>query len=94
MKEIKRLVSEIAKIQNKPTSYNEAIEMNLSHYYDVEYSSQYGGYRIINVAVKNRSHQGTFEESSTVNRRTKNKMIDFLNGILVGLEYNQKTNIS
>jgi hypothetical protein len=52
----------------------------------VEYNSVYGGYRVYTLN-KSTSHSGALGESSTCARRKKSDMIEFLNGIIYGLQY-------
>ena len=82
MKEVKILVAKIAEIKGLATSEKQAIEMGLKHYLDAEYASCYGGYRICSVSVETGGHSGALGESSICARRTKSKMIVFLNGYL------------
>lgn len=85
MKDIKILVAKIAEIKGLATSKEQAIEMGLTSYLYVEYSSYYGGYRVCSVTVDSGSHFGALGESSICARRTKSKMIAFLNGYLNAL---------
>lgn len=85
MKDIKILVAKIAEIKGLATSEKQAIELGLKHYLEVEYASCYGGYRVCSVSVEHGGHSGALGESSICARRTKSKMIAFLNGYLNAL---------
>ena len=87
MKRITQLVQEIATLQNKATSKQQAIEMGLESYYGVDHNSIYGGYRIDDIKVDSGACFGTFNESSMIGRRSLKEMTNFLEGILYGLSY-------
>jgi hypothetical protein len=85
MKQIEKLVSEIALIKGFATNKDEAINNGLTEYIEVEFASCYGGYRINMVQVKNGAHHGALGESSACPRRTKGKMIEYLEAYINGL---------
>lgn len=82
MKQVQYLVSLIAQIKGLAISEDEAIEKGLQSYLAVEHSSHYGGYRVVSVNILNGGHGGALGESSACSRRTKSKMVDFLQGYL------------
>ena len=87
MKTIEKLVSEIASIKGFATNKEEAINNGQTEYIEVEFASCYGGYRVNMVQVRNGAHHGALGESSSCPRRTKGKMIIFLEGYINGLNY-------
>ena len=85
MKRIKMLVKEIAELTNKPLTKEDAIKNNKSFYLEIEFSSHYGGYRLVNVSVVHGGHSGVFGESSSVERRSRSVMEAYLEGLLNGI---------
>ena len=85
MKQVKLLVEQIANIKGYAISKDDAINMGLYSYIEVEYNNAYGGYRVVMVRVDSGGHFGALGESSICPRRSKSKMIDFLKGYLNGL---------
>jgi len=82
MKQIQKLVEDIAKIAGLPISRQQANEMQKDYFLHIEYARHYGGYRVVNVNVKHGGHSGAFGESASCGRRSKGQMIDFLTGYL------------
>ena len=82
MKQVQYLVEQIASLKGLAISEDEAIAKGLQSYIAVEHASHYGGYRVIMVNVSNGGHGGALGESSACSRRTKSKMVDFLQGYL------------
>ncbi len=89
-KDIQRLLNQIADLTGNYTNKEDAIKNGKDKFYQIDYNSIYGGYRIAFVNVVSGGHGGTFDESSCVGRRSARKMYDFLRGILAGIEYQQK----
>ena len=85
MKQVQNLVEQIASLKGYAISKDEAISKGLQSYIAVEYASHYGGYRVVMVDVSNGGHGGALGESSSCARRSKSKMIDFLQGYLNAL---------
>lgn len=77
----------IAKLANLPTSRKQAAEMNKDKFLTYEHASCYGGYRLINVAVKTGGHFGAFGLSSTMGRLKASEFYILLDGIEATLQY-------
>lgn len=92
IEKINILLNEIANQTNQATSKEQAQSMNLDKYLFIEYASVYGGYRIVNVGVKNGAHYGALNGSGTENRLNAPKMIDKLSNILNGMQINKQFN--
>lgn len=89
-KELETLLAEIASLLNQSVSYDHAVANGHDKYLYLEYASVYGGYRAVNVGIKNGAHYGAFGESSCVARRKASDMYNFLLGIHYGIEFNSK----
>lgn len=85
MKQVKLLVEQIANIKGYAISKDDALNKGLQSYIEVEYSNAYGGYRVVMVRVEGGGHFGALGESSICPRRSKSKMIAFLQGYLNAL---------
>ena len=86
-KNIEQLIKTISILTNKATNKEEAINKEQKTYLHLEYSSHYGGYRLVNVRLEDGGHWGAFGESSAVNRRSAKAMISYLEGLINGIEY-------
>lgn len=62
------LLSDLAGMTGQATSKEQAIAMGKDRYLFIEYASNYGGYRIVNVGVNNGAHYGAFGGNSTESR--------------------------
>jgi hypothetical protein len=90
MKKLNLILVKIANKLDLATNEKEAISKGQTRYLELEYSSFYGGYRLVNVGVENGAHYGAFNESSCVARRSNKKMEAYLSGILTGINANNK----
>lgn len=85
-KTLENLLTEIATKTGKAISRENAEELGLDRYLWLEYASVYGGWRVVNVVVKNGAHAGAFGGNGCEARVSASKMYDKLSGILAGLE--------
>ena len=85
MKTLQSILNDIASKLNLATTEQQAIEMGLTHYLELDYNSYYGGYRLINVSVESGGHCGAFGESSACNRSSKKVFEAYLSGIYNGI---------
>ena len=92
MKNLNNILEQICTLSNQVMSYDDAINKGRKRYLTIEYSSSYGGYRLVNVSVDSGGHSGAFGESACCNRRPIKQMTSYLEGVLFGLEYATKTN--
>lgn len=74
MKEIKKLVSRI--------------ETLTENRYEVDYNSNYGGYRLENKAEIS-GFYGCFEKNACCDRMNKKEFIAYLEGLIGGLKFNK-----
>jgi len=89
MKYLNQILEDIAELAGLSTSKDAAIKNGHDRYLQLEYNSAYGGYRLVNVLVKNGGHNGAFGESSSCARVSKKEMQSYLNGLLNGLSNNK-----
>jgi len=87
MKELNKILEQIAELSGLSMSKEAAIKNNQDRYLQLEYASIYGGYRLVNVLVKNGGHGGAFGESGSCARLSKKEMTVYLNGLLNGLAF-------
>lgn len=92
MKNLNRILQDICNESNLVMNYDEAIEKGHERYLHIEYSSHYGGYRLVNVRVNNGAHYGAFGESSCISRKPLKAMTSYLEGVLYGLKFSAKKN--
>jgi hypothetical protein len=90
MKNLKLILKDICNELNLPFGYDDAINKGAEIYLDLEFASHYGGYRLINVGVKNGCHYGAFGESSACARKSLKEMKNYLEGLLYGIKYSKK----
>jgi len=81
------LLADLAGMTNQATSKDTAVSMGKSHYLYIEYSSAYGGYRIVNVGVSNGSHAGAFGGNGCEPRLPFKQMELKLRSLIAGAEY-------
>lgn len=86
MKNLNILLKDIAELSNMSTTKEDSIKRGLDYYLELEYSSAYGGYRLVNVSIVNGSHRGAFGESSICPRRSLKAMTAYLEGVLAGIK--------
>lgn len=86
------LLKEIAEKLNLSLTENEAKEKKQNYYLSLEYSSAYGGYRVVNVSIETGGHYGALGGSSTDANLKAAIMEIKLRGILSGIELAQKNN--
>ena len=89
-KQLNNLVKVICDITGLSNNRAQAIEKGQDKYLSLEYASCYGGWRLINVGVKNGAHYGAFGGNGTENRLKAYEMYIKLDSIINGLEYNSK----
>jgi len=90
MKNLKLILLDICNALDLPTNKQDAINKGAEMYLDLEFSSHYGGYRLINVGVKNGAHYGAFGESSACARKSKKEMTSYLEGLYNGIKLGAK----
>jgi len=90
MKHLNIILKDIATKLNLATSKDEAIQKGLDIYLQLEYARHYGGYRLVNVMVKNGGHLGAFGESSACSRKSKKEMTNYLEGLYSGIVAGKK----
>lgn len=83
---LENLLSEIGAKSNKATSHEQAKQMGVDKFLQLEYASCYGGWRVVNVGVANGAHYGAFGGNGCEARLSAAKMYEKLNGILAGIE--------
>lgn len=83
---LNQVLNQIAKELNQATSREQAESMNLDKYLFLENNSAYGGYRVVNVGIKNGAHYGAFNESGAETRLKAAEMMTKLNSILTGIQ--------
>jgi hypothetical protein len=93
MKKLKLILQDICKELNLPFGYDEAILKGSEMHLELEHSSHYGGYRFINVGIKNGGHYGAFGESSACERKSLKVMTNYLEGIYNGIKATKKQTI-
>lgn len=74
MKQLNILLADIAHLLNLAITKQGAIEKGYDYYLELEYNSNYGGYR------------GAFNESASCSRRSLKVMEAYLNGIYNGVK--------
>lgn len=84
------LVEDIANITGRTTSDKEAKEKGQQSFLYLEYSSVYGGYRLICVNVTTGGHGSLPGMSSAEGRKKAKEMETYLRGILIGLNMPKK----
>lgn len=90
MKNLNQILEQIAELSGLVTSKEAAIKNNQDNYLQLEYASVYGGYRLVNVSVKNGGHSGAFGESASCARLSNKEMTAYLNALLNGLKYDKQ----
>lgn len=86
MKQLNILLADIAHLLNLAITKQGAIEKGYDYYLELEYNSNYGGYRLVNVNITNGGHRGTFNESTSCPRRSLKVMTAYLEGIYNGIK--------
>ena len=86
MKNLNIIVKDIASLLNLATSKSESIEKGFTHYIELEYNSNYGGYRLNSVNNQHGGHSGVFGESASCPRRSLKVMEAYLNGLYNGIK--------
>jgi hypothetical protein len=82
MKEIRKLIKDVAVKFSLPTSKEDAISKSQEKYLWMDFASSYGGYRLVMVDVSSGGHYGAFNQSSCCRRMSKKEMVAYLNGLL------------
>jgi len=83
---LNQVLNQIAKELNQATSREQAESMNLDKYLFLENNSAYGGYRVVNVGIKNGAHYGAFNGNGAEVRLKAAEMMTKLNSILTGIQ--------
>lgn len=83
---LESLLVEIANKTGKATSRANAEAIGADRYLSLEYASAYGGWRVVNVGVKNGAHYGAFGGNGCEARLSASKMYKKLSDILAGIE--------
>jgi hypothetical protein len=86
-KYLNELLKEIATLEGKATTSEEAEKLGLTHFYYLEHNSVYGGYRVVSVRVENGGHSGAFGGNGCEARLKGKEMAIKLKSVLYGLEY-------
>ena len=84
MKKLNILLSEIATVLNLATSKEGALKLGQTEFLKLDYSSIYGGYRVVNVNINSYAHGGALGCSDTCDRKGLKAMTSFLEGVLIG----------
>lgn len=84
MKKLNILLSEIATVLNLATSKEGALKLGQTEFLKLDYSSTYGGYRVVNVNINSYGHSGALGCSDTCDRKSLKEMTSFLEGVLIG----------
>jgi hypothetical protein len=93
MKNLNLILKDICTELNLPFGYDDAVNKNAEMYLYIEFASCYGGYRLVNVLIKNGGHCGAFGESSCCSRKSLKEMTNYLEGILYGIKYSKKSKL-
>lgn len=88
MKNLQILLANIAHLLDLAITKQGAIDKGYDYY--LEYNSNYGGYRLVNVNITNGGHRGAFGESSACARRSLKVMTAYLEGVYNGAKSAQK----
>ena len=84
MKKLNILLEQVATVLNLATSKEGALKLGQTEFLKLEYSSTYGGYRIVNVNINSYAHSGALGCSDTCDRKGLKAMTYFLEGVLIG----------
>lgn len=90
--QLESVLTEIAQLSGLATTSEEAEKLGLTHYLHLEYSSAYGGWRLVNVAVKGGGHAGAFGGNGCESRLKTTAMYQKLDGIYQGLKIAKSIN--
>ena len=85
MKHLNIILKDIETKLNLATSKEEAINKGLEMFLYLEYARHYGGYRLVNVLVKNGGHCNAFGESCSGSRKSNKEMTNYLEGLYNGI---------
>ena len=84
MKKLNILLEQVATVLNLATSKEQALKLGQTEFLKLDYSSTYGGYRIVNVNINSYAHSGALGCSDTCERKSLKAMTSFLEGVLIG----------
>ena len=90
MKKLNMLLEQVATVLNLATSKEQALKLGQTEFLELDYSSIYGGYRVVNVNINSYAHGGALGCSDTCNRKGLKAMTSFLKGVLIGAEQTKK----
>ena len=90
MKKLNILLEQVATVLNLATSKEGALKLGQTEFLELDCSSIYGGYRIVNVNINSYAHSGALGCSDTCNRKSLKAMTSFLEGILAGAKQTKK----
>lgn len=83
---MKQLFKRLCEVMNLPHDEQTAKIQNKTHYLYLDFSSYYGGYRIVNVAVDTGAHCEAFGNSDICRRVPKKQIEQFMLGLIAGHE--------
>ncbi len=87
------LLADLAGMTNQATSKEQAIEMGKDKYLFIEYASNYGGYRLVNVGIDKGTHYGAFNGNGCESRLKFNEMELKLRSLITGVSYGIQMNM-
>ena len=87
---LKELLSDLADITNQVTNKEQAILKGKDKYLFIEFASNYGGYRIVNVNIVNGGHSGAFGGNGCEGRVNYKTMEVKLRALIAGVNYINK----
>lgn len=90
MKNLQLILADIAHLTGLAITKQGAIDKGFDYYLELEYNSNYGGYRLTNVNITNGGHRGAFNESAACSRRSLKVMTAYLEGVYNGVKLAQK----
>jgi len=89
--QISALLIELGKISGLSVSRNQASERNDKEYLMVEYSSAYGGYRLVTVSVDGGGQSGAFYRSGCEGRVNFATFTLYLSSLIAGIRFAKET---
>lgn len=92
-RDLQYAIERIAQLTGQATTRTEAENKGLDRYLQLDYSSVYGGYRVVSVLLRSGAHYGALGMSSIETRLKAKEMFLKLQGIEYGIEYQNKVHI-
>ena len=90
---MKELFLQLCEVMNLPYNETTAKKLNKTHYLFLDFSSYYGGYRIVSVKVGSGAHYGAFGGNGMEARLPKKQMQIYIKGLIEGYKYANETNV-